>query len=208
MRHAQRGLNPRHGHCVRGVYFTLGSHTIVSVGTLVRTYVALLTVMLAAATSAWPLDAQATRRSQRGAVMQMIGTTRIEITYTRPVARGRELFGSLVPWGRVWHPGADSASVISLSGPVLIEGHRLAAGAYSIWTIPTQDRWTVIFSRAQPVWHTPYPAGQDALRIEVRPERGSHMETLTYYFPVVEGLEGKLVLHWGEVIVPLSIRVE
>ncbi|HJR63773.1 MAG TPA: DUF2911 domain-containing protein [Gemmatimonadaceae bacterium] len=173
-----------------------------------RTLPTCLVAALALTANVSCADAQQPRRSQRGAVMQMIGTTKIEITYTRPVARGRELFGALVPWERVWHPGADSASVISVSEPILINGQRLEAGAYSIWTIPRQDRWTVIFSRAQPVWHTPYPAGQDALRIEVAPERGSHMETLSYYFPVVDGLEARLVLHWGEVIVPMSIRVE
>jgi hypothetical protein len=66
----------------------------------------------------------------------------------------------------------------------------------------------MIFSRAADVYHTPYPGeAQDALRLDVRPERGSHMEALTFYFPVVEGKDAVLRLHWGEVIVPLHLRV-
>ena len=57
----------------------------------------------------------------------------------RPVARGRELFGALVPWGRIWTPSADSAARITLSTPIEVNGSRLAAGTYSIWTIPDSD---------------------------------------------------------------------
>jgi DUF2911 family protein len=161
-----------------------------------------------AAVAAHPARAQQPRRSQRAAVMQMIGTTRIEITYSRPVARGRPLFGSLVPWGRIWNPGADTATAISVSTPVLVNGARLPAGTYSLWAIPGEQEWTFIFSRAHPVWHVPYRDGQEALRVRAVPERGAHMETLAFYFPVVDGLNAVLHFHWGEVVVPLRIAAE
>jgi hypothetical protein len=154
-----------------------------------------------------PARAQEPRRSQRGAVMQMIGTARVEVTYSRPVARGRDLFGALVPWGRIWNPGADTATAISVSVPVLINGARLPAGAYSLWAIPGETEWTFIFSRSHPVWHVPF-RGPEALRVRAVPERGTHIETLAFYFPVVDGLTAVLHLHWGEVVVPLRIEVE
>jgi hypothetical protein len=165
---------------------------------------ALLLALIAVA--ARPADAQQPRRSQRAGVVQMIGTTRVEITYSRPVARGRELFGALVPWGRIWNPGADTATAIIASGPILVNGSRLPAGAYSIWVIPGEREWTFIFSRAHPVWHVPYRDGQEALRVRAVPERGAHMETLAFYFPVVDGLTAVLRLHWGEVVVPLRLE--
>jgi DUF2911 family protein len=168
---------------------------------------AVLPVGLASA-AARPAHAQQPRRSQRAAVMQMIGTTRVEITYSRPVAHGRTLFGSLVPWGRVWNPGADTATAISVSAPVLVNGARLPAGSYSLWAIPGEHEWTFIFSRAHPVWHVPYRDGQEALRVRAVPERGPHMETLAFYFPIVDGLTAVLRLHWGEVVVPLRIEAE
>jgi hypothetical protein len=155
-----------------------------------------------------PEHAQEPRRSQRGAVVQMIGTTRVEITYSRPVARGRALFGALVPWGRVWNPGADTATAISISAPIRINGERLPAGTYSLWAIPGENEWTFIFNTAHPVWHVPYRGGQEALRVRAVPERGAHMETLAFYFPIVDGLTAVLNFHWGEVVVPLRIEAE
>jgi hypothetical protein len=164
--------------------------------------------LLLALPAARDARAQEPRRSQRAGVMQMIGTTKVEITYARPVARGRTLFGDLVPYGRIWNPGADSATAIIVSAPVRINGSELPAGSYSIWATPGESEWTFIFSRAYPVWHVPYRGGQDALRITAVPQRGSHMETLAFYFPVVEGLTATLNFHWGEVVVPLRIEAE
>jgi len=153
-----------------------------------------------------PLDQVA--KSQAAAVSQRVANTDISITYSRPVARGRALFGALVPYNEVWDPGADQATAIALSRDVQINAARLAAGKYSLWAIPRPDTWTMIFSKAADVYHTPYPGeAQDALRLDVRPEQGPHMEALTFYFPTVDGKDATLRLHWGETMVPLSIRV-
>jgi hypothetical protein len=158
--------------------------------------------------AAHPLASQQIPLSQRGVVTQMVGGTEIEIRYSRPVARGRELFGKLVPWGKVWCPGADTATTVSFTRPVRVSGKPLEAGTYSLWAIPEPDTWTVIFSRAQPVFHIPYPEGRDALRIRVPVRQGPHMETLAFYFPVVDGKDATLSLHWGTTIVSLDIRVD
>src|SRR4051812_20127678 len=117
--------------------------------------------------------------SQRGSVSQNVAYTTISIAYGRPVARGRALFGSLVPWDQIWHPGADSATRISFNHDILVEGRPLKAGEYSLWLVPRrQGKWTVIFSRAAHTFHKPYPgAAQDVLRVDVEPEALSHMET-------------------------------
>ncbi len=151
--------------------------------------------------------AQAPRPSQHGSVSQQIAGTTITIEYNRPVARGRALFGSLVPYGRVWCPGADNCTTIQVSTDVKINGQSLARGTYSVWAEPDQDRWTMIFNSAQPVFHTRYPADKDVLRVQVVPRQGSQMETLAFYFPVVDATHAELVLHWGTVVVPLSIDV-
>lgn len=153
-----------------------------------------------------PLDQ--VRKSQAAAVSQRIANTEITITYSRPVARGRELFGRLVPYDQVWNPGADQATAMALTRDVHINDRPLQAGKYSLWAIPRPDAWTLIFSTAADVYHTPYPGGEhDVLRFDVRPEPGPHMEALMFYFPLVEGKDAVLRLHWGDVIVPLSIRV-
>jgi hypothetical protein len=147
------------------------------------------------------------RPSQHATVSQRIADTTVTIEYNRPVARGRELFGMLVPYGRVWCPGADECTTIAVSSGVKMGGQELAAGTYSLWALPEADHWTMIVNRVQPVFHTRYPNGQDVLRLETTPRKGEHMETLAFYFPVVDGRHAELVLHWGTTVVPLTIDV-
>jgi len=149
--------------------------------------------------------------SQHGSVTQRVGLTDIAVSYNRPVARGRRLFGELVRWGHIWHPGADSATTITFSRGVTIAGHDIAPGRYTLWTIPEEPPkpWTVILSTGVDVWHTQYPGeALDALRITVAPEQGAHMEVLAYYFPIVAPDSTLLRLHWGTTIVPITIRTK
>ena len=163
-------------------------------------------VMTMTAVSALP--AQGYPFSQRGSLTQSVALTDIRIEYGRPTARGRALFGQLVPWDSVWHPGADSATRITFAHDVLLDGHAVKAGAYSVWLVPRERLpWTFILSRAAHVSHKPYPgAGADALRFEVVPERLSYMETLAYYFSTVLRDEATMRIHWGELGVPVHIK--
>ena len=170
-------------------------------------------VVIAAAFGAFASNApgwgQAPRPSQHGSVSQQVANTTITIEYNRPVARGRELFGSLVPYDRVWCPGADDCTTLKVSTDVKVDGKDLPAGTYTVWAKPGAEKWTVILNRAHPVFHTRYNSvrDQDLLTLEIMPKTGAHMETLAFYFPVVEGRHAELVLHWGTVVVPLAIDV-
>jgi hypothetical protein len=157
--------------------------------------------------AAAPAHAQGYPFSQRGSVTQHVAHTTIAVEYGRPVARGRTLFGQLVPWDGVWHPGADSATRISFDRPVRLEGQEVRAGEYSLWLIPRASRpWTVILSRAAHVFHKPYPgAASDAYRFDVSPERGTHMESLAIYFPSVLRADAVLRIHWGETVLPIRV---
>jgi hypothetical protein len=147
--------------------------------------------------------------SQHGTVAQRVSHTNIDIDYNRPVARGRELFGALVKWDSIWHPGADSASRIRFDKDVVLQDKPLAKGEYSMWLIPRQTApWTLILSSAAHVFHQPYPGSQhDALRVDITPEKGAHMETMAFYFPVVGRDSAVLRMHWGETILPIRIKV-
>jgi hypothetical protein len=150
------------------------------------------------------------RPSQHGTVSQRVGYTDISVTYNRPVARGRTLFGGVVSWGRIWTPGADSATMIEFSRDVEVEGRALKAGTYSLWMVPqpSPDPWTVIVSTAVHIFHTPYPGpDQDALRFTVTPATGDYMEVLAFYFPEVAPDSALLRMHWGTTVIPLRIRV-
>src|SRR5262245_24550077 len=153
--------------------------------------------------------AQGVPFSQHGTVTQRVSHTNVAIEYNRPVARGRALFGALVKWDTIWHPGADSATRIRFDKDVVLQDKPLARGEYSLWLIPRQSTpWTLIFSKASHAFHPPYPGEQhDVLRGEIAPEKGGHMETLAYYFPVVGRDSVILRMHWGETILPIRIKV-
>jgi len=155
-----------------------------------------------------PARSQGYPPSQRGTVTQNVAFTEISVAYGRPVARGRELFGKLVPWDAIWHPGADSATRIRFNHDVLLEGKPLSAGEYSLWLIPRESApWTVIVSRAAHVFHLPYPGTRnDVLRFDVTPEQVSPMESFAIYFPMVLRDEAVMRLHWGTTAVPIRIK--
>jgi hypothetical protein len=162
-------------------------------------------VMLAASCA----KAQPNRKSQLATVTQLVGPAKIEIVYRRPVARGRELFGKLVPYGRVWTPSADSAALFSTSVDLDVNGSRLKAGRYAMWMVPDSANWTVIFSSAQPVFHLRLPEKSDeVLRVTTQSHEADHMETLGFYFPMVDGDSAVLNMHWGKTAVPIRIKAK
>ena len=156
--------------------------------------------------AALPAIAAAQPRSQLGVVAQSVAGARIEIAYRRPVARGRSLFGYLVPWGSIWTPSADTAARFTTSAPVEINGATLAAGSYSLWAIPDSTSWTLIFNSINQVFHLRYPQGHDVLRVTATPTRGEFVETLLFAFPMVDADSARLELRWGTTVVPLAIR--
>lgn len=162
--------------------------------------------LIVSAASCVGAQAPEIRKSQLGTVSQMVGDTRIEIVYRRPVARGRALFGSLVRWGRTWSPSADTAAIFSTTKPIEIAGGKLPAGRYSLWAIPDSTMWTVIFSSEVPVFHLAYHAAKDVLRVRVAPRTADRMETLGFCFPMVDADSAELDLHWGRTVVPMPVR--
>jgi hypothetical protein len=163
-------------------------------------------IALASVASASCADAQPGRKSQLASVSQTIESARIDIVYRRPVARGREIFGGLVKWGKTWTPSADSAALFTTSADLTINGERLRAGRYAIWMIPDSSSWTVILT-SKPAFHLALPAKQDeVLRVRSKPRQSDHMETLGFYFPMVDADSATLVMHWGKTVVPLDIK--
>jgi hypothetical protein len=155
------------------------------------------------------LGQSSVKPSQHGSVMQQIADLTVTIEYDRPVARGRDLFGSLVPYDRVWCPGANECTTITLSREAKLNGQFVAAGTYTLWAKPGEKTWQMILNRAHPTFHTQHARveDQDFLKLDIAPKTGPHMETLAFYFPVVDGRHAELWFHWGTVIVPIAIDV-
>ncbi|MEX2586026.1 MAG: DUF2911 domain-containing protein [Balneolaceae bacterium] len=147
------------------------------------------------------------RVSPNASVSQTIGTTILQVTYGRPSDRGRTIFGDLVPYRQVWRTGANESTVITFSDPVTIEGERVEAGTYSLYTIPGEDEWVIILNEKLS-WGTQYDESEDLLRVRVQPGQAPHQEQFLIYFDEVDETSGTLLIHWARTKVPVQIVVD
>ncbi len=149
------------------------------------------------------------RVSPNAAVSQTIGTTEVRITYGRPSVNDRTIFAAdgLVPYGDVWRTGANEATTISFSSDVTVQGESLSAGTYSLYTIPGEESWTIIFNENANQWGTEYDESGDVLRVEATPESAPQREMMMFYFTDISDTSGTCVLHWDETRVPFEISV-
>ncbi len=94
-----------------------------------------------------------------GEIEQTVGLTKIEIEYSRPNKNNREIFGKLVPYGKVWRTGANKNTTIEFSDDVVVGGQKLAKGKYAIYTEPQADSWTIYFYTDNENWGNPQKLG-------------------------------------------------
>jgi hypothetical protein len=126
------------------------------------------------------------------------------VTYGRPEARGRAVWGELVPYGKLWRTGADEATVISFTGDVKLGDTPVKAGSYALFTIPEQDKWTIVLNSVAEQWGSyDHDASKDVARAEVTPEKAEMAEAFT-----VEADGGTLYLHWAELRAPVPLSAE
>ena len=148
------------------------------------------------------------RDSQHSAVTQRIGITDITISYSRPLVKGRPIWGKLVPYNEVWRTGANENTTIKFTDPVSIEGKPLAKGVYGLHMIPGQDQWTIIFSNVNLAWGSfTYKEADDALRVTVKPQVSEAREALTYDFDDVKPDSTLVTLRWEKLAVPFKVDV-
>jgi hypothetical protein len=146
------------------------------------------------------------RVSQHQVITQTVGLTDITIDYSRPVAKGRTIFGGLVPYDKVWRTGANEATQITFSDDVTINGHALPKGAYSLHTIPGKDSWTLIFNKTAKQWGSfNYDQAQDALRVTSKPQQGPFAEVFTITFPDVTGDDAVVAMRWADTMVLFKV---
>ena len=170
---------------------------------------AAMTVILALALGVpQVLDAQV-RGSERAEVSQTVDGTQVTVNYARPRLRGRSnVFGTQVPWGEIWTPGANTATKLTVSKDVVIEGNPVPKGSYSVWIPMTQGDWTLVLDRDTTLFHMFGPkerAGQ--IRFPVRKEPVLRTDVLTWSFPELRVSGMRLVMQWETTSVPLEIAV-
>lgn len=148
--------------------------------------------------------------SELAYVAQTVDGTKVSVSYSRPRARGRTgLFGSQVKWGETWTPGANMATVLTVSNDVTIHGQPVPKGAYSVWFVVSRDPWEMIPDRDTALVHTTPPKRRSGqVRLTIPRERRPFMETLTWWFPDVHSSGLTLAMQWDTVHVALPIKVQ
>ena len=149
------------------------------------------------------------RKSQNAQVSQTIGITNVTVKYSRPLVSGRKVWGGLVPYGEVWRAGANENTVITFPDPVTIEGKPLDKGTYGLFMLPTENEWTIIFSKTNTAWGAfTYKPEEDVLRVTVKPTASDFHDALIYDFDQLTSDSALLTLRWDKLAVPFKVAVD
>lgn len=143
---------------------------------------------------------------------QKVGLTDVTVEYSRPSMKGREIFGGLVPFGKIWRTGANQPTKLTFSQDVTLGGEAVPAGTYALYTIPGEAEWTVIVSRKTDLWGASgYDEANDLARFTVKPESLSdEVETFAIGLESLRNDSAELVLDWEltRVSLPLELNTK
>jgi len=169
-----------------------------------KLFLALLTGISLSATAQIRLP----QPSPGASVSQVVGTTDISVKYSRPLLRGRDVFGGVVAYDKVWRTGANGTNQITFSNDVMVGGQKLTAGSYSIFSIPTAGDWTLIFNKDLTAQENTYAQEKDALRITVKPVTIAKTEAFTIDFTGLSDSTADMNIYWSDkkIVAPITIE--
>lgn len=179
-----------------------------------RTSFLVLSLLVGALTLAPSLPAQTPKvefpaASPACTIKQRVGLTDIEVAYSRPGIKNREIFGGIVPYGQVWRTGANAATKITFSTAVKLNGTDIPAGTYALFTIPGPDDWTIIINKNARQWGAfQYDPKDDVAKFKVTPfQLAEQIETFMIEFNDLRDESATLDLVWDHVVVPIHIEI-
>ncbi len=143
-------------------------------------------------------------------VEQTVGLTNVSIDYSRPGAKGRTVYGDLVPYGKNWRTGANANTVITFDEDIKVNGQELKRGKYALYTTPKADSWDVIFYSATDNWGLPktWDESKVALRTTVKPETlNKPVESFTISLNNLSNDSATLDLAWERTMVSVPFTV-
>ncbi len=151
---------------------------------------------------------QLPQQSPLGTIKQNVGITDIEIVYSRPGVKGREIFGKMIPFGAVWRTGANPSTKVTFSTPVKLNGTEIPAGSYALYTIPGESEWTIIIYKDSSLWGAyGYDQKNDLARIKTTPVKLSEsVETFTIEINDIRNESATLNLSWEKTRVPVKME--
>lgn len=138
---------------------------------------------------------------------QKVGLTDVTVKYYRPGVKGREIWGELVPYGKIWRTGANNATTIEFSTDVKLEGIDVKAGRYALFTIPGEKEWKLILNSNADQWGAyDYDESLNVLTVSLKPEESSFQEKLFFNFEFNSSNSSTIALKWAKLKVPFKIE--
>jgi hypothetical protein len=140
--------------------------------------------LLLFATLATAQQDKAARPSPPAKATCSVGDATINLDYSSPRAKGRKIFGGIVPYGQEWRLGANEATTFVTSAAVTVGGTKVPAGSSTLFAVPTEDKWTLVISKKTGEWGVPYPGkDSDFARVDMKASKlPSPMENFTISF--------------------------
>ncbi len=148
--------------------------------------------------------------SPAASVGQTVGLTEVNIKYSRPAAKGRTIFGDLVPYGEVWRTGANAPTMFTTSTDIMFTGKKLPAGTYALFTKPEENRtWTVVFNTDTEQWGAGnYSSAKDVVTLTTKAKQAAFTESFTIWVSDVTNNSAVLNLAWETVQISLPFTVD
>ncbi len=143
-------------------------------------------------------------------IEQELGLGKITLAYSRPNVKSRKIFGGMIPYSAVWRTGANAATIIKFTDDVTIEGNKVPAGEYGLFSIPDKDQWTVILNKTAHQWGAyTYKPSEDFLRFKVKTiNHTDPLETLTMQFNNVDQTKCELEVRWENISFSFHISTD
>ena len=143
------------------------------------------------------------RKSPPAQVSKKIGDVTVTVDFSKPSKRGREVFGKLVKYGEVWRTGANESTWIEFSGDVEVEGKKVSAGKYGLFTVPGESEWVIILNKTWDKWGAfSYKESDDVLRVNVKSQKTEATEV----FDIQIDDDGNVSLAWDETMVSFAVK--
>jgi hypothetical protein len=139
-----------------------------------------------------------TQLSVRDTTRATIGSASFSVDYGRPLARGRQLLGDIIPYNDVWRTGANAATQFTTSAPITFAGLEVPAGTYTLWTRPHEKGVELIVNKQAGQWGTEYDARRDLGRAPMQTETlATPAERFTIAIAAKDDRDGTFTMQWG-----------
>lgn len=165
--------------------------------------------LLAIFTATFGFSQAMPKQSPAATVSQTVGLNELSISYSRPSANGRVIFGDVVPFNEVWRLGANACTKLTFSRQITINNQTLEAGTYAVFAIPTKNQWKIAFNTNTEQWGSgDYDPAKNVLEYTTPVAQGAHTETMSIGFEAILESSANIVIRWADAVVAIPFSTD